>query len=810
MTDNIAIVKPITNNPIMVGTRGSKLAVTQTKWVMEQLKKQFPNVKFEMKIIVTKGDEIQDVPLDKIGDKGLFTAAIEAQLLSGVIDIAVHSMKDLPSTFQDGLKLAKVPKREDPRDVLILREGLRGFEDLPHGAKIGTGSKRRLFQLLEHRPDIIPVPIRGNVETRIDKIVTEKLDGVILAAAGIHRLGISHLITAYLPIELMLPSPAQGALGLQFKADNIIADELLNAIADNHDDICVRAERSFLKHTNGGCHVPIGAYAKEIDGKLELSAVFGDEDGTVLYRVKQVGEFDSPEALGKSVADEMSKLMTPNITLKGRVSLVGAGPGDPKLITVKGMERLKGCDVVVYDRLSSPKLLELVPKSATQIYVGKAAANHAMPQEEINQLLVDLAYKYKNVVRLKGGDPYVFGRGGEEVIKLKEHQIPFEVIPGITSPIAGLGYAGIPITHRGTAASFHIFTGQLKDGENQIDYDAVSRLEGTLVFLMSIANFKQISEALIRAGKSPLTPAAIVSSATTHRQKVMVSTLGEMNQFDDIPSPAFFAVGEVIHLREELNWFENLPLFGKRILVTRATKQSSSLTENLYELGAEVTSLPMIEIKPRPLNASEKELINSLATFSHVWFTSENAVKIFFEILEMQGKDSRTLAGKKILAIGPSTASALKTYGILPEHMPSAYTQEGILSLMKSQLSNDDHVLLPVAEDGRDELQNQLSGVCQLTRVNLYRAELPEVNFIRNPLDGLDAITFTSASTVSHFHETISKYNLKLEAHTLLLSIGPITTETLINLGYTNIKTAQTHTIEGMLECLQGAFDETF
>lgn len=809
MTDNIAIVKPITNKPIIVGTRGSNLAVTQTNWVMEKLKNQFPKVDFEMKIIVTKGDEIQDVPLDKIGDKGLFTAAIEAQLLSGEIDLAVHSMKDLPSVFQDGLKLAKVPKREDPRDVLILREGLRSFEDLPYGAKIGTGSKRRLFQLLEHRPDIIPVPIRGNVETRINKIVTEKLDGVILAAAGIHRLGLSHLITEYLPVELMLPSPAQGALGLQFKEDNIIVEKMLNEISDDLDDLCIRAERSFLKHTNGGCHVPIGAYAQEIEGKLELNAVFGDEEGTVLYRVKQMGELDFPEALGKNVADEMAKLMTPKVAFKGLVSLVGAGPGDPKLITVKGMERLKGCDVVVYDRLSSPKLLELVPKSATRIYVGKAAANHAMPQEEINQLLVDLAYKYKNVVRLKGGDPYVFGRGGEEAIKLKEHQIPFEVIPGITSPIAGLGYAGIPITHRGIAASFHIFTGQLKDGVNQMDYDAVSRLDGTLVFLMSIANFKQISEALIQAGKSPLTPAAIVSSATTQRQKVMVSTLGEMNQFEDVPSPAFFAVGEVISLREELSWFEGLPLFGKRILVTRATKQSSTLTEKLYGLGAEVTSVPMIEIKPRQLSASEKECINNLSPYNHIWFTSENAVKIFFETLEMQGKDSRALAGKKILAIGPSTACALKPYGILPDHMPSTYTQEGILSLMKSQLSNEDHVLLPVAEDGRDEIQNQLSGVCQLTRVNLYGTELPEVNVKDNPFEGLDVITFTSASTVSHFHETLVKNNLKIDPHTLLLSIGPITTEKLINLGYTNIRTAQTHTIEGMLECLQGAFDET-
>ena len=794
---------------IKVGTRGSNLAVTQTSWVIDTLKNRFPDAEIEMKIIVTKGDEIQDIPLDKIGDKGLFTAAIEAQLLNGDIDFAVHSMKDLPSEFQKGLKLSKIPKREDPRDVLVLRDGIVSFDALPQGAKIGTGSKRRLFQLLEHRPDIVPVPIRGNVETRIKKIVTEGLDGVILAAAGIHRLGLGHLITEYLPIEMMLPSPAQGALGLQFKEGNEAIEHMLSAIAYEQDDVCVRAERSFLKHTNGGCHVPIGAYAIERDGQLELSAVFGDEEGKVLYRVNQKGTKEFPEALGKSVAKEMMNHMNDDREEKGLVSLVGAGPGDPKLITVKGMERLKVCDVVVYDRLSSPLLLDLVPQHAKRIYVGKAAANHAMPQEEINQLLVDLAYKYKNVVRLKGGDPYVFGRGGEEVLKLKEHQIPFEVVPGITSPIAGLSYAGIPITHRGIATSFHVFTGQFKDGESHIDYDAVSRLDGTLVFLMSIANFKNISKALIDAGKSPFTPAAIVSSGTTQRQKVMISTLGQVQQFEDIPSPAFFAVGDVIGLREELSWFEKLPLFGKRVLVTRATKQSSTLTEKLVALGAEVAALPMIEVKRAQLDDTQLQVFSSLASYSQIWFTSENAVQIFFETLQSHGKDSRALSDKKILAIGPATAKALMGYGIKADHIPSQYTQEGIIALMSTEVSNKSHILLPVAEDAREELEHYFEKSCQVTRVNLYHTVMPEVHVNGNPLEGLDFITFTSASTVNHFHEMLVKNGWHLAKNTQLLSIGPITTETLVKHGYDNIITAQSHTIDGMITCLQGVKDET-
>ncbi|GAB6106792.1 hydroxymethylbilane synthase [Fusibacter bizertensis] len=803
----------MTDRTITVGTRGSNLAVTQTKWVIETLKKQFPNVLIEMKIIVTKGDEIKDVPLDKIGDKGLFTAAIEAQLLNGDIDFAVHSMKDLPSEFQKGLKLSKIPKREDPRDVLVLREGLKSFKELPLGAKIGTGSKRRLFQLLAHRPDIMPVPIRGNVETRIKKIDIENLDGVILAAAGLHRLGLSHLITEYLPLEFMTPSPAQGALGLQFKEGNTVIEKMLSAIAYDQDDICVRAERSFLKHTNGGCHVPIGAHAMIKEGQLQLRAVFGDEAGTSLYRVNQTGSVDFPEGLGEAVANEMLRLMASEVESKveskGLVSLVGAGPGDPKLITVKGLERLRTCEVVVYDRLSSPQLLKEVPAYAERIYVGKAASNHAMPQEEINQLLVNLAYKYKRIVRLKGGDPYVFGRGGEEALKLRAHHIPFEVVPGITSPIAGLGYAGVPITHRDIASSFHVFTGQLKDGENQIDYEAVSRLDGTLVFLMSIANFKNISAALIQSGKSASTPAAIISSATTYRQQVMVSTLGAMDQFEEIPSPAFFVVGDVLHLREELNWFEHLPLFGKRIMVTRATKQSSTITDKLYALGADVASLPMIEIVPTQLSFEKKQLISDLTPYSHIWFTSENAVRIFFDLLEEQRKDSRALGDKKILAIGPATANALKAFGIKADDIPAQYTQEGIIALMASRLSKRHHVLLPVAEDGRDEIENQLEERCQFTRINLYHTEIPQYSVEKNPLEGLDVITFTSASTVIHFHEMKEKNNWTLEANTKLLSIGPITTETLMNHGYRNIITAQTHTIDGMLELLIGATDET-
>ncbi len=802
-------------NKLIVGTRGSKLAVTQTQWVMDAISEKFPNLALEMKIIVTKGDQIQDKPLDKIGDKGLFTKALEEQLLEGRIDFAVHSLKDMPSDQPEGLSLAKVPKREDARDVLVLREGLTGLKDLPVGAKIGTGSKRRLFQILKSRPDIEAVPIRGNVETRIGKIVTENLDGVILAAAGIHRLGLEKQITEYLDVDVLLPSPAQGALGLQYKTDREEIKAILNAIRSESDDLCVRAERAFLKAIEGGCHVPVGAYATLLgENQLELKAIFGDAEGEALMLVKLVGDRQSPETLGIRAANAIKK--------KGIVYLVGAGPGDEGLITVKGKEKIEACEAIVYDRLASPKLVALAPADAERIYVGKAAANHAMTQEDINQLLVKLGLQGKNVVRLKGGDPYVFGRGGEEVLALKAAGVNFEVVPGITSPIAGLGYAGIPITHRGITTSFHVFTGQFKDDETELDFDSIATIKGTLVFLMSIASFKKIAKALIVRGYHPKTPAAIVSNATTVKQNVMATTLEGLDDIEEVLSPAFLVIGEVVALREELNWFESLPLFGKRILVTRATSQVGTLSDRLTALGAEVTAMPMLAFEALQLsNEQNRALISS--DYTQVWFTSENAVHFYFKALKSAGLDTRHLGGMKVLAIGPTTNRVVMSYGITPDFIPAVYTQEGIVELMQPQLSKADRVLLPVSEDARETLEQLLSKTCEIVKVPLYRPvnpalgapfhmldDSPQGTFLGRSLDAFDFVTFTSASTAEHFHQMLMANTPERLAQIKCLSIGPITTAKLKELGFRQIRTAETHTIDGMLDALiTGAEYET-
>lgn len=287
---------------IRVGTRGSNLALIQTNWAIDRLKEKFPEVEFEVKIIKTKGDKILHLSLDKIGDKGLFVKEIESQLLEGEIDLAVHSMKDMPAEVVEGLKFAAVPKREDPRDVIILREGLNSFDELPIGATIGTGSKRRKYQLLRKRPDLNIVPIRGNIETRISKIESENLDGIVLAASGVIRADLEEKITEFLPVDLMIPAPAQGALALEIREDDEELEKMIDAIKDEISQIQTDAERSYLAGIDGSCHIPMGAYC-EVDGeKLTLTGIFGDEDGEKITVASLEGDRNNPKELGSNLA----------------------------------------------------------------------------------------------------------------------------------------------------------------------------------------------------------------------------------------------------------------------------------------------------------------------------------------------------------------------------------------------------------------------------------------------------------------------------------------------------------------------------
>ena len=292
---------------IVVGTRGSKLALIQTNWVIDKLKEIYPEIEFEIKIIKTKGDLIQNVSLDKIGDKGIFVKEIEQQLIDKQIDMAVHSMKDMPSSLPEGLKFASIPKREDARDVLVLKDGYSSINDLPIGSKIATGSKRRKYQLLKHRPDLNIVPIRGNIDTRIKKIVDENLDGVVLAAAGLLRAGLEHKISYYIPKDIMIPAPAQGALAIEIRENSTNIEEIVKSLKDIETEIQVEAERGFLDGINGSCHIPIGAYCNVEGENITLTGLYGDEEGNNLITKTIEGKAFQARELGLELARIISK-----------------------------------------------------------------------------------------------------------------------------------------------------------------------------------------------------------------------------------------------------------------------------------------------------------------------------------------------------------------------------------------------------------------------------------------------------------------------------------------------------------------------
>jgi uroporphyrinogen III methyltransferase/synthase len=443
----------------------------------------------------------------------------------------------------------------------------------------------------------------------------------------------------------------------------------------------------------------------------------------------------------------------------GKVILVGAGPGDEGLITVKGASVLRQAEVVVYDRLVGEGILEQIPEDAERIYVGKNAGHHAVPQERINEILLEKALEGKSVVRLKGGDGFVFGRGGEELERLRDHGIPFEVVPGITSAVAAPAYAGIPVTHRDLSASLHIITGHLKnDAALDLDYEALVRLGGTLVFMMSVSSIPEISKGLIQAGMLSETPCAAVENGTLNHQRKFVSTLSEMHhvvQAEKVQSPAVSIVGEVCQLSERFDWFSELPLKGRRILVTRPKSTSSKMSQRLKSLGAEVILAPVIRTKPVVFEVPD------LSQFSVLIFTSAAGVNSFFDGLMARGIDVRGIFGKRIAVVGNETAAALKVFGLLADFIPSVYCGEALAREMTATgwLTTKDKALIAGASVMSPDLTDLLASKGIPFEITIvYETEKLPCQDI-DPL-AFDWITFTSASCVEGFVQCVAAEKL--------------------------------------------------
>ena len=485
--------------------------------------------------------------------------------------------------------------------------------------------------------------------------------------------------------------------------------------------------------------------------------------------------------------------MSPATVHPGKVYLVGAGPGDPGLITLRGKHLLERAEVIVYDYLANPKLLRHAPKEAECIYAGKKGGGlHAFTQEQINGLLIEHARAGKRVVRLKGGDPFIFGRGAEEIQALVAAGIDFEVVPGVTSATAAATYAGIPITHRDYTASVAFITGHEAAGKKKsnIDWAKLATGVGTLVFYMGIKNLPIITRQLMDHGRSPDTPTAVVRWASTPKQRSVegtLATISEVVREAGIRPPALVIVGEVVRLRKTIDWFERRPLFGTRMVVTRTREQASELVALLEENGAECLEFPTLHMKP-PLDTTVlDQALDEMASYQWLLFTSINAITWFFKHLWERDMDARHLGGPRIGVVGRATAAKLQEYGLRPDLIPDKFTGEGLAEALIAQGVQGDRILLPRALKAREILPEMLEAAgAEVTIAPVYRNVPPQgrKDELRHYLEqrAIDLVTFTSSSTVDNFLTMVDAESEE-ELHRLLdpvtiAVIGPITAKT--------------------------------
>ena len=491
----------------------------------------------------------------------------------------------------------------------------------------------------------------------------------------------------------------------------------------------------------------------------------------------------------------------------GNCILAGAGPGDLGLVTLRVKEAVENADVIVYDYLANPDILKWTQPTAEILYAGKKAGTHALSQSEINRLLIEKTAQGKQVVRLKGGDPFVFGRGGEEAEALADANLPFEIVPGVSSAIAAAAYAGIPVTHRELTSSFTVFTGHrdASKPESSVDYRALVESRGTLVMLMGVERLAQVVSELRRQGAAPNLPVALIRWGTTGRQQTIA---GDLNNIVEVASnfepPAIAVFGDVVKFRSKLNWFEKRPLFGRRIVVTRTRKQASKLSDQLRTLGADVFELPTIRIEPPEDLRAFGELVRDAYQYDWLIFTSPNGVDAFFEMFFKLYDDTREIGNVKIGSIGPATAERIKALHLTVDLQPEKFVAEAMIdALQKFQSVENLKFLLVRAEKARDVLPKRLGTLGAIVDEAIAYRTVPETDdltgtFGRFRNEGADLITFTSSSTV----ESFLALKLPWPPNLKTASIGPVTSETMRSLGLTVDVEASRYDMEGLVKAI--------
>ena len=773
---------------IRIGTRKSKLALIQTELVKTQILKYFPNEKIEIVHVVTHGDKVLDKPLGEIGGKGVFTKEIEEKLLDKTIDIAVHSAKDVPMELADGLCLGAVLLRDDNRDVILKRKETK---KIGAGSIIGTSSLRREIQIKQISPDVTIKSLRGNVGTRIDKLKSGEYDAIILAAAGLKRLGLDNdkeLDYIYPDEEKFISAAGQGILAIECRNGDL--KDVMAVLDDRKARICLEAEREFLKCLDGSCNAPCGAHCTvdehgfnfrgmyAYDGKTPKYAVINEKTDEQWEKISEPVNADNTDlkfavSLAKRLVDVLKS------GNKGMVSLVGAGPGKRDYLSIEALRCIKKADVIVYDALISPSILNEAKMDAELIYVGKRADTIYKKQPEINELLVNLALSGKYVVRLKGGDPFIFGRGGEEALALKKAGISYEIVSGISSSYSVPASAGIPVTHRGAASSVHIITGHEHPAKpsEALDFSVIAKEEGTLVFLMGLRSLGNICEKLIKNGKNGETPVAVISKGMTAKQRTVYGnllTIKDEVRKNNIEAPAIIVVGDVVGVGKQIcEWQsknEKKVLSGKRILVTGSRNMADSLEKEFEQYGGETIAISLVETIPDYSDCDD--IFNNLEKYSWFIFTSANGVNIFFDRLRNLRVDIRKLANARFAVVGTSTKKALGKYGLYADFIPSKFTSKILAEELSKELTDKDKILIVRGKQGKNFIEDKFSEMSvEFDKICIYETIQDErrADEVKRICPDVDYIVVTSGSGARALRDMAGC------EHDNIVAIGPVT-----------------------------------
>jgi uroporphyrinogen III methyltransferase/synthase len=803
---------------IKIGTRDSALALVQAKIAICALQKVFDGIKTEIIPLKTKGDILKALPLDYAGAKKLWTEELDSALLEGRLDMAVHSLKDIPAFLPSGLVISAYFDGEDPRDALVLPKGFDFCKNAPaqNGKPVGCSSKRRATQLESLYPGVRCALVRGNVPTRLERLDEGEYSALVLAVAGLSRLGLKQRASRIFEVNEMLPAAGQGILAIVTREQGEAA-EMARAI--NNDVLCRRAmaERAFIRALDGGCGLPVAAYAKEDKtGVMLLEGGFCKRGETKMITASLRGA--PSEHLGTRLAARLLCEAAKQAGGLGCVALVGAGPGDAGLLTIRAKEALFQADAVVFDRLVGAGVLAQIPCSAQKIAAGKEKGCHTMPQQEINMLLIKLASEGKRVVRLKGGDPFLLGRGSEEALACADAGVPFELISGVPSVLAVSAAAGIPVTHRGISSRVHIVAAH-GEGAQSIDYKLLAgqcAAGDTLIFLMGAYKLEQIAEKLILAGLSEKTPAAFISNGTTAKQTVKKGTLSSFKT--PAASPALFIAGGVCSISDALESAKK-PLCGIRVAVTRPRGGENRLAKLLDKEGAEVIEIPTIRIVARKETPDLKALLNKRLDRHWFAFTSSHGVDVFFEKLAEYKVDIRALALCRFAAASSSTEAALCARGIIADLVPYEASGKALGELLAKNAAKDETVILPRSSIGGSEITDVLCAAkIAYTDIPIYDTLL-ETGY-ENPVfrarlcDGIDYVAFTSPSGVEGWikifvEQPVHSVQQTLETEAVAvnfaytaLCIGERTAACARSYGIKTITPLNT-TIEGMIELLK-------